>query len=282
MSSKRWYAFPVLGVKGESEGSSRLSSQPVESVSVWEDEDLKPDMCNRSKVESDRLSSTTKSLLRMSSSVQRDESDSLSWVHADSESCSRPQSESVPPLSSVLDVSDRDTPSNRLMQSHTFAQVKLSYKQEGRSAQLQQAEAGSVNWGGGGMISAAEVFSFSADLSQSISCTHRPRMMGGSSPSSWLCLALVFLRCFLWSWQCGGLVAIIKSSSSVSLTTSFPRDLQLRGLIDQLTEMNHFYMTCRVEVFIHKVIVKVIFLCAVKLRSALYQVKYTGLYVDYT
>lgn len=133
LSSSRTVSTSLLSLKHqeESESPSRLCSQPVESR--LEDEELKPDTCIRSNGELD-VSSTPK-LSRMSSSTQQDESDSLSWVQKESESCSRPQSVSKSPLSSVLDVSsvsadlywssDGDTASSPLTQTHTSAQVQL-------------------------------------------------------------------------------------------------------------------------------------------------------------
>lgn len=188
LSSSKPKAAVFTELCASSESPSMLRTKPVES------EVLNPDTCIRSKVRSDSFASIPNrsgACLPMSS-TQHDVSDSLSWVWIDSQS--RLQSESESPLSSLLDVSSvhMDLQESALLQAYV-----------------------SVNSGGGGMIVADKVVSLSADFSQSISCTHRPLIIGGSSPSFWICLGLVFLRCFLWRWYWG---ALVDSWSSVSLT----------------------------------------------------------------
>lgn len=200
-----WEVFTAAKQQVVSETPRRLCAESDPCLAP-EDE---PDTSIRSRVGADVPSLTLNSAV--SPSAPLEELDSLSSVHT--ESCSR----SKPSPSLPLDMS-----------SDPITHLQTS-------TQLQHTE--SVNSGGGGTISVDDDINAVLPDVSLISCTHRPRMMGRSSPPSRLSL-LLLLHCFLWRlnhvWG--------TSSSSVSLikTASFIGDLAAGQHQNEITKINDF------------------------------------------
>lgn len=207
-----WEVFTAAKQQVVSETPRRLCTESHPCLAPEEE----PDTSIRSRVGADVPSLTLNSAAPPSAPLE--ELDPLSSVHT--ESCSR----SEPSPSLPLDVSSASSDCNMSSDPITHLQT---------SVQLQHTE--SVNSGGGGTISADDDINAVLPDVSLISCTHRPRMMGRSSPPSRLGL-LFLLRCFLWRLNQG------TSSSSVSLvkTASFIGDLAAGQHQNEITEVNDF------------------------------------------